>query len=222
MSPENPSTRRNFLARGLGGATTAWIASNWPAALVAAQHAHKAIQSGTRVRFEFFTPEMAAEIEAAAARIIPTTETPGAREAGVVYFIDRALMTFAKGDQELYKKGLQRLEAKTRELYPEISRFSSASPERQDKVLQALDPGPSLPDRPFRHRPGEPDFFESLREHVILGFLIDPDSDRRGNKDGAGWQVIGREREHIFRAPYGYYDSSYAGWEKENAETEKR
>ena len=36
---------------------------------------------------------MAAEIEAIAARIIPSDATPGAREAGVVYFIDRALST---------------------------------------------------------------------------------------------------------------------------------
>lgn len=219
---ENTQNRRRFLACGLSGATTAWIAANWPTALGAAQHAHNAMRSTARARLEFFTSEMAAEIEAAAARIIPTTDTPGAREAGVVYFIDRSLTTFAKKDGELYKKGLQRLQAKTRELYPDVARFSAATPEQQDAVLRALDPGPLTSERPFRHRQGEPDFFERLREHVILGFLIDPDSDRRGNKDGVGWQAIGREREHLFRPPFGYYDGGYAGWNKEQTETEKR
>jgi hypothetical protein len=25
--------------------------------------------------------------------------------------------------------------------------------------------------------------------------------------------VIGREREHMFHAPFGYYDKDYAGWQ---------
>ena len=65
--------------------------------LAAATHARQAAaQSTGAYKFEFFTPEEAAEVEAIAARIIPTDETPGAREAGVIYFIDRALVTFAE------------------------------------------------------------------------------------------------------------------------------
>ena len=36
----------------------------------------------------------AADVDAMAAQIIPTDSTPGAREARVVQFIDRALVTF--------------------------------------------------------------------------------------------------------------------------------
>ena len=39
----------------------------------------------------------AAELEAIAARVLPTTATPGAREAGVIYFMDNVL-----GDQLAY------------------------------------------------------------------------------------------------------------------------
>ena len=44
-----------------------------------------------------------------AAQIIPTDETPGAREAGVVYFVDRALTTFDVDQQPLYSAGLREL-----------------------------------------------------------------------------------------------------------------
>ena len=60
--------------------------------------------------FEVFTPEQAKEVEAIAARIIPTDELPGATEAGVVYFIDRALKTFASDNLPLYHNGSCRSE----------------------------------------------------------------------------------------------------------------
>lgn len=64
--------------------------------------------------FEFFTREQAIEIDALTARIIPTDETPGAREAGMIYFIDRALKTFASSDRQLYADGIAELQAVTR------------------------------------------------------------------------------------------------------------
>ena len=39
----------------------------------------------------FFNPHQRATVEAAMARIIPTDETPGAREAGCIDFLDRYL-----------------------------------------------------------------------------------------------------------------------------------
>ena len=71
-----------------------------PAAANPARQA--AAQSTGAYKFDFFTPEEAVEVEAIAARIIPTDDTPGAREAGVIYFIDRSLVTFASGDQQKY------------------------------------------------------------------------------------------------------------------------
>ncbi len=215
-------TRRKFLLQGVGGISAAWTATHWPAAVAAALHARGAMQSSSPTAFEFFTTEMAAEIEAAAARIVPTNDTPGAREAGVVCFIDRALMTFTKNDQELYHEGLKQLQARTRELYPTIPKFSSATPEQQDEILRSLDTGATQSDRPFRPGPEGQGFFETLRQHTILGFLIDPDADRRGNKDGVGWRVIGREREHMFRPPYGHYDAGYRGWEQTQTEPENK
>ncbi len=207
----NSLSRRRFLSHGISGLSSAWITAHWPAVLSAADHAHRAAQSATPPKFEFFSPEQAAEIDAIAARIIPTDDTPGAREAGVVYFIDRALTTFASDDQKTYKEGLPELQARVRELFPAVERFSAATPEQQDEVLRSLDDHAPVPARPFRPRPAAQSFFETLRQHTIAGFLIDPDAG--GNRDGVGWKVIGREREHMFQPPFGYYDKDYPGWQ---------
>ncbi len=60
-----------------------------------------------------------------AAQIIPTDDTPGAREARVVNFIDRALTTFEKGRQADYRTGLDELAAQTKQLFPAAARFSA-------------------------------------------------------------------------------------------------
>jgi gluconate 2-dehydrogenase gamma chain len=206
-------SRRTFLSHGVSCISASLLAAHWPAALAAAQHAHVSAESGTPPGFEFFTPELAVEVNAVAARIIPTDETPGAREAGVVYFIDRALTTFASGDRTLYTEGMAELQARAREMFPSVERFSVATAEQQDEILRALDKNTASSDRPFRGRLLVRDFFETLRQHTIAGFLIDPDSDRRGNRDGVGWRVIGREREHVFQPPFGYYDKDYPGWQ---------
>ena len=215
-------SRRGFLSQGLTGISAAWISAHWPALLSAASHARQAAQSRTLARFEFFSPEQAAEIDAISARIIPTTDTPGAQQAGVVFFIDRALVTFAKDDQKIYAEGLPELQAEVRELFPSVAKFSAATPEQQDQILQSFDEqSPGAAGRPSRRRLTTSSFFETARVHTIMGFLIDPDSDKRGNRDGVGWRVIGREREHMFQPPFGYYDKDYPGWQPNPPDAEK-
>ncbi len=223
----NPSlSRRRFLAQGAGGLSAVWVSAHWPALLAAATHAHHAVQSAVAPKFEFFSLEDAKEIEAITARIIPTDDTPGAREAGVVYFMDRGLSTFAVEEQKTYREGLPELLARVGEMFPGVSKFSALSPEQQDEVLHSFDeptetgkaaqPAP----RNLRRRPAAENFFETVRQHTIVGFLIDPDYG--GNHDGAGWKVIGREREHTFQPPFGYYDKDYPGWEPAAKEAEEK
>ena len=215
----NELNRRSFVLRAGTGLSAVWITANWPALLSAATHAHQAAKAALPPRFEFFTAEEAGQIEAITARIIPTDDTPGAREAGVVYFIDRALITFAADDQKTYRQGLPELQARASEMFPSVSKFSGLTAEQQDAVLHSFDENTDAPRRAFRPRPGAQNFFETLRQHTISGFLIDPDYG--GNHDGVGWKVIGREREHIFQAPFGYYDKDYPGWHPMAKEEEK-
>jgi len=215
-------SRRQFLLDSATGLSATWVAAHWPAALAAAQHAHNSAQLAAPPRFEFFTPDLAKEVDAVVARIIPTDQTPGAREAGVVYFIDRALVTFASGDQRLYTEGMAELQARTRQVFPVVERFSAATIEQQDEILRSLDKNTVSIVRPFRSRPLAQSFFETLRQHTIAGFLIDPNSDLRGNRNGVGWRVISRDREHVFQPPFGYYDKDYPGWQLATAEPGKK
>ena len=216
----NELSRRNFLLRTGTGISAAWISANWPALFSASQHAHNAVQAAKPPKLEFFTPEQATEVDAITARIIPTDELPGAHEAGVVYFIDRGLVTFAADDQKMYREGLPELQARVREMFPSAAKFSALTLEQQDEALHSFDQNASAQRRPFRPRPGAQNFFETLRQHTIAGFLIDPDYG--GNDSGAGWKVIGREREHMFQAPFGYYDKDYPGWQPMPKEADKK
>jgi len=215
----NDFSRRQFLTRAGGAVSAVWLSAHWPALVAAAEHARQAVKSSTPQKFQFFTPEEAAEIDAITARIIPTDETPGAREAGVVYFIDHALTTFAVEDQKTYREGLPSLQARVRKLFPGVEKFSSATPEQQDQVLHSIDDHANTGGRGARRRAAGGSFFATLRVHTITGFLIDPDSG--GNRDGVGWKVIGRDREHMFQPPFGYYDKDYAGWQPNSPGAEK-
>ena len=192
----NEFDRRRFLRSGLSGVGTAWITLHWPAVVAAAEHAAQATKAVTSPKLEVLTAEQAAEVEAVAGRIIPSDDSPGAREAGAVYFIDRALATFASGSRDDYQKGLPVFEAKTHELFPAVQRFSEGTPEQQDAVLKALEEQP---------------FFELIRSHTIMGFLADPQ--RLGNRDGVGWKLIDFDSSPAFAPPFGYYDRDYPGWQ---------
>lgn len=216
--------RRQFLSRSLAAAGATWATANWPAVLAAAEHAHKAAASPDSQKFEFFTPAEAKEVEAISACIIPSDGTPGAREAGVVYFIDRALVTFASDEQKAYREGLPEIQKRLQHLFPTATLFSAATPEQQIHVLESLDEAGSKnpPRRPRANfiAGSATQFFETIRAGTLAGFLIDPESDRRGNRGGVGWTVIGRLPEHAFQSPFGYYDKGYAGWQPASAAKE--
>ncbi len=85
-------SRRLFLTAAAGMLGVASLPLEW-AQVAHAAHDAAAARQGDAVAFAFLASDEAADVEAIAAQIIPTDQTPGAREAGVVYFIDRALGT---------------------------------------------------------------------------------------------------------------------------------
>jgi len=204
--------RRDFILRSCSSLTAVWLSAHWPAVLTAASHARTAAQSPAAPALEFLTSDEAQQLDAITRRIIPTDQTPGAHEAGVVYFIDRALTTFAIDNQKDYREGLAEFQASAHELFPAIDKFSSATPEQQDEILRSFDEqSPGMPNRrPNRPRAAGQNFFETVRTHTIVAFLVDPDAG--GDPNGIGWKLIGREREHMFQPPFGYYDKNYPGW----------
>ena len=183
------SSRRSFLSRSLGGLGTVWLSTHWPEILAAHEHARHAAQADPPAKLEFFTPDQAVEVEAIAAQIIPTDETPGAREARVIYFIDRALSTFDRDKQELYSKGLRELQQKCAEFSPAAGSFSKLSSAQQTELLKAIE---------------KSEFFEAVRVHTIIGFFANPEYG--GNSGQIGWRLIGFEDDFTFDPPFGYYD----------------
>jgi gluconate 2-dehydrogenase gamma chain len=208
--------RRKFLSRGIAALGATWTAAHWPSVIAAAEHAHRVALFPEDQKWQFFTPAEAKEVEALSSCIIPSDGTPGAREAGVVYFIDRALITFAIDDQKTYRQGLPEIQKHVHELFPEAASFSAARPEQQEAVLTWLDEvgAHNAPRRPRAGgtASGAQSLFEVLRVHTISGFLIDPEADRKGNRGGVGWAVIGRESGHSFQPPFSAIDRDYPGW----------
>lgn len=186
-------SRRQFLVSSACGLSTAWVALHWPAISSAQQHAHEMAASGQPAALQFFSAERAAEVESMAAQIIPTDETPGAREAHVVYFIDRALTTFDRVRQADYSNGLADLQARSKAMFPAAAKFSQLPSEQQVQLLNAI-----------QHTA----FFEIVRVHTVMGFLANPEYG--GNYNKAGWKAIGFEDYFYYQPPFGYYDSEYA------------
>jgi gluconate 2-dehydrogenase gamma chain len=193
-NPQGPS-RRSFLAATVAGVSSAWVTANWPgiveAEAYAQQAARQAAQTGQPARLAFFTDAQAADIDAMASQIYPTDSTPGAHEARVVYFIDRALVTFARNSRPVYIQGLKDLQAKTKELFPSASKFSALTAAQQIQLLTTIEKSP---------------FFTTVRDHTVTGMFASPI--HGGNYNKVGWKQIGFEDTLNFKPPFGYYDAA--------------
>jgi gluconate 2-dehydrogenase gamma chain len=185
-------SRRSVLAGSVAGLSSIWLAAHWPGILAAQEHAHAIAESGRPATLGFFSPDQAAEIESVAAQIIPKDDTPGAREAGTIYFIDRALTTFDQDKQAAYTQGLKDLRAKTHELFPNADKFSELNAAQQIQVLTAIE---------------KTTFFAQVRLHTIVGFFANPEYG--GNQEKIGWKLIGFEDKFYWEPPFGHYDREY-------------
>lgn len=164
--------------------------------LAAAAWAETAARAATPPAFQTLDRASAADIEALAAQIIPSSDGPGAREAGVIYFIDRALTTFAADQRDAYRSGMLEVQNKRAQLFPNSTSVAGLSDQQQIQLIRSIE---------------KSEFFELLRTHTVLGFLGNPSYG--GNRDMAGWKHIGFDHRMAFRSPFGYYDAQQEGWE---------
>jgi gluconate 2-dehydrogenase gamma chain len=142
-----------------------------------------------RIPLRFFTESEALIVAAAVSRVFPTDDAgPGAREAGVVIFMDRQLAgpwgrdrhrythePFDEGAApefgyqgaappvDIYRQGLKNLKG-----------FDTLTPSEQDEKLKQIENSV---------------FFNLLRRNTIEGMFCDPQ--HGGNVDMVGWQLIG-------------------------------
>lgn len=171
-------SRREFIVQSAVYSGSLWVLLNTPR-----PRALRAAQQSTR-RAVFSDAEWKT-VEAITGRIIPTDHEPGAIEANCVNFIDKALAHEDAKMKPLYAKGLAGLGAVAERQFAKP--FVDLTPEQQDDILAALESGKAE---------GWPAgdvaaaaFFAAVREHTIFGFLADPKYG--GNRDYAGWKVVG-------------------------------
>jgi gluconate 2-dehydrogenase gamma chain len=189
MNNNNDQTRRSFLlsAAALSGTSMLRLSATSLAAI--SQAACSARDSHSA--FEVLGETEAADIAAIAARIIPTTDTPGASEAGVVHFFDRALAAEMSDRLDELRSGL----ASLRHSVGDGESFARLSPDRQDELIRSIEGSA---------------FFGLVWQLTIFGFFAM--SKYGGNKDHVGWELIGfKGHNGGWQYPFGYYDAQVHG-----------
>jgi gluconate 2-dehydrogenase gamma chain len=181
-------SRREFVAAA-GSLGAVWLLGSVAERSEALEHAaHQVTQA--QPTLQYFTREQAAEIEAFASRIIPTDDTPGAREAGVVYFIDRGLASFARDQQPVFAEGLTKLPKDVGAKVRGQTKLSALTPAQQDEVIKSIEKTP---------------FFGVMRFGTIAGMFSLPS--HGGNRDFAGWKLLGQVEAMEFKPPFSWYDT---------------
>lgn len=143
--------------------------------------------------FEVLNAAEARELEAIVARIVPTTDTPGAREAGVIWFIDKAFGGFMAENLDFLQSGLVEFQAPIAAGFVGAERFSDLAEADQDQHLATQDETP---------------FFGFLHLLTMMGMFGMPGYG--GNRDYVGWKLLGLDpHQHAYQPPFGYYDAQY-------------
>jgi gluconate 2-dehydrogenase gamma chain len=185
---KHDESRRAFLVGTVAGAGAAAAGrglvreaeAQTPGGPDAAAHAH---ESGQKLG-AFLNQDDSAAIEAFAERLMPGAPgKPGARDVGVLNYIDLALSGAYEDLQDFYRRGCAALEAHCQQAHKKS--FAQLSAADQDAVIKAMEEGKAAG---FTW-PSAQAFFNTLRTHTIEGMFADPVYG--GNKDFAGWKLVG-------------------------------
>lgn len=126
-------------------------------------------------------------LDAVIGRLIPADEHgPGAREAGALRYIDRALGGALSDSREAYRTGLSALDRYAR--YSRGAPFVELSPTDQDSVLFDVQGGGAT-GAGVGFDGSSASFFYMIRSHTLQGTFGDPSYG--GNADFVGWELIG-------------------------------
>jgi gluconate 2-dehydrogenase gamma chain len=181
--------RRTFLRAALA-AGAAWAGADLLQVEEALAWAARQVQTGGAEDLRVLTRAQATVVDAVTSRILPSVDgRPGAHDAGVLYFIDRALATFTSGQKNLYLTGIADLDKRAAGKW-KVSGFVALTPVQQDEILHRIEKTP---------------FFQAIRFDTICGAFALPTWG--GNRDHAGWRLLGLTHQPAFQPPFGYYDA---------------
>ena len=192
-------TRRLFL-QGSGTVAGGVLArAGIPAFIAATQAACTARTEGAA--FENISSAEAREFEAIAARIFPTTDTPGAREAGVIWFIDKTYGSIYEEYLADDRALLADFQSGVATMYSGAELFSDLDEADQDTYLKSRE---------------RTEFFETVHFKTLAGVF--GSSSWGGNQNNIGWKLVGMDGPpHAWSYPFGYYDAEYMK-EQQNGE----
>jgi gluconate 2-dehydrogenase gamma chain len=188
--PSDIPSRREFLSSAAAAFGSVWLAANLPALQAAGRYA-AGMSGRPRHEFEFLTPEEAADFEAISALIIPTDDTPGAREAGVVHFADRVLApnSLLAHLGQPFRASVAELNTGVSHFVGGTTRFALIPLDLQEAALRSVE-----------HLPG----FALAHMLTVMGMFCNPSYG--GNQGKVGWALLGFEDTYVYQPPFGYYD----------------
>lgn len=181
---------RRELLRGAGaagaaaiGAPAAALVSAPAVAEASAQGPNTAAAQPRREALEHLTATEADILDAVLDRLIPSDEHgPGAREARVIHYVDRALGGALASSRQVYAAGLASLDQ-----YAQASRgkaFLALSNTDRDAVLTDVEAGTAT-----GFAGGARPFFAMVLAHARQGMFGDPYYG--GNANFVGWDLLG-------------------------------
>lgn len=135
------------------------------------------------------SPDQARVLEVVAELIVPATDTPGAREAGVPQFVDRAVGDHCPAaDAQAIRSGLDRIDADARAAHG--AAFTALKSDQQTALLRRYEAESKAPRTPMAavgrgetetglsnqpnaavETPKSPPFFPVLRDLVTVGYF---------------------------------------------------
>jgi gluconate 2-dehydrogenase gamma chain len=182
--------RRVFL-RAAAAAGAAWATADLAKVEDALAWAAAQTSEAGAPQLRALTASQAGVITAMAERILPSVDgRPGAREAGVIYFIDRSLSTFNASHKMLYVNGVQDLNRQAAGKWKGTPDFAALAAAQQDELLRAIEQTP---------------FFLAVRFDTIAGMFALPSWG--GNRDFMGWHLLGMTHAARYEPPFGFYDA---------------
>ena len=186
--------RRGFLTLSGSALASLWLAADPEELRETLQYARRMADGSQQATWQYLTAAQAADVEAIASQIMPTDETPGAKEAGVVFFVDRALATWAKDEQGDFSKELEKFNAEVAKQSPGTARFAALPVDRQTAFLKTQEKN---------------GFFQQMRVTTLMAFFGEPSYG--GNRNKVGWQLIQFDDRYAWQPPFGDYDRSAQG-----------
>ncbi len=108
--------------------------------------------------------------------------------------VQEAVRSWRSTPQQTYQNLVAEINREVVKQFPDTKRFAALDAERQDQVLRAVEKAQG---------------FGLFRFLTLAGMFANPSYG--GNRERAGWKLLGFEDAGAFVPPFGYYDRGHHG-----------